>query len=302
MHACICDILSWGEKKMVLPFGVISVFAGLAIWAGLAVYALMRGRFVPAILFGVALMLYLNLGYVLNGPAAAIANFVGIYDVLINFGLSDPQSAAAVASCPDNTCSVWGETYTSHPAWGVAFYDRFANGPQMRSALLMGHIICNSIVFVLMHIQMFYPGGQGRHHAFLGRVSFAVLTVGVGCATILAAQHGPVSAYGGALSTWGFFSMSAFVYATAVMGVLAIRRRDAAGHRVWMWRFVGSMWGSFWIFRVLLFVIDPLFRNVDALAIQVCIWGSAPAGILIAEMIRRRLDARASNASVVAAE
>ena len=285
---------------MAVPFGVMSVFVGLAIWACLTAYAVLRGRFLPALLFGIALMLYLNLGYVINGPAAAIANFVGIYDVLINLGLSDPVTAAAVSTCPNNSCSVWGETFSNHPAWGVAFYDRFANGPEMRSTLLLGHVICNSIVFVLMHVQMFFPGGVGRNHALIGRISFAILTVGVGCAAILAAQHGSVGEYCGALSTWGFFSMSIFVYATAVMGVLAIRRQDAAQHRVWMWRFVGSMWGSFWLFRILLFVIDPLFRDIEALAIQICIWGSAPAGILIAEMVRRRVDARSSNLPVAA--
>ena len=285
---------------MAIPFGVMSVFAGLMVWGVLAVYAVLRGRYLPVLLFGVALMLYLNLGYVINGPSAAIANFVGIYDVLINWGLSDPAGAVAVATCPGNSCSVWGETFTHHPAWGVAFYDRFANGSDMRSMLLLGHVICNSIVFVLMHVQMFYPGGQGRNHAVIGRVSFAVLTVGVGCAVILAAQHGPVGAYGGALSTWGFFSMSMFVYATALMGVRAIRRGDAALHRIWMWRFVGSMWGSFWLFRILLFVIDPLFRDIEALAIQTCIWVSAPAGILIAEIFRRRIDARAAEAAVAA--
>lgn len=277
---------------MAVPFGVLSVFVGLTFWACLAVYAVLRRRFLPVLLFGIALMLYLNLGYVINGPAASIANFVGIYDVLINLGLSDPASASAVSTCPDNSCSVWGDTYTNHPAWGVAFYDRFANGSDIRSALLLGHVVCNSIVFVLMHVQMFFPGGRSHNHAFIGRISFAILTVGVGCATILAAQHGPVGEYGGALSIWGFFSMSVFVYATAVMGVLAIRRKDAARHRIWMWRFVGSMWGSFWLFRVLLFVVDPLFRDIEALAILVCIWGSAPAGILIAEMVRKRVDAR----------
>ncbi len=94
--------------------------------------------------------------------------------------------------------------------------------------------------------------------------------------------------------------MSMFVYATAVMGVLAIRCQDATQHRIWMWRFVGSMWGSFWLFRVLLFVIDPLFRDIEALAIQICIWGSAPAGILIADMVRRRVDAKNATLPVAA--
>ena len=38
------------------------------------------------------------------------------------------------------------------------------------------------------------------------------------------------------------------------------------------------------------FVIDPLLRNHEAVAILICIWGSAPLGIVIGELVRRRLD------------
>lgn len=287
---------------MPLPIGVLFIFFSLAVWLGLGAYGYRNRNYMPAILFGIGLMLYLNLRYVIEGPTAGIAFFIGIYDVLINLGLNNPEAAAAVATCPDNDCTVWGDRFVQHPAWGAAFYDRFANGPELRSNLLMGHIICNSIVFVLMHVQLFYPGGAARMHAALGRVTFAVLTIGVGCAVWLASEHGPVGEYGGAASAWGFYSMSAFVYGTAIMGIVAIRSGDPAAHRVWMWRFLGSMWGSFWLFRVLLFVIDPLFRNFEAVAIQTCIWGSAPAGILIAEIIRRRLDAQQDTPNTVAAE
>ena len=158
---------------MTLPLGVITVFIALLIWAATFVYGVMRRSFAPALAVGIALMLYLNIGYVVNGPVAAIANFIGIYDVLINIGLSDAPRAAVMA-CPDNACTVWGDTFTRHPAWGVAFFDRFANGPEARSALLMGHIICNSIVFVLMHIQMIYPGDRTRAHAALGALEPAL--------------------------------------------------------------------------------------------------------------------------------
>lgn len=283
-----------------MPLGVASVFVALVLWAGLAMWGVWQRRFMPALLFGVAFMLALNIGYVINGPVASIANFIGIYDVLINLGL--PATAAAVMPCAGNACTVWGETFTQHPAWGVAFYDRFANGSDMRSTLLMGHIIGNSIVFVLMHIQMAYPGGSGQMHRLLGRASFAILTLGVGCAAILASQHGTVTEYGGLWAEWGFFSMSAVVYGCAVVGVLAIRGADAAKHRVWMWRFVGSMWGAFWLFRVVLFVIDPLLRQYEGLAINVCIWGSAPAGAIIADLIRRRIDAPRTRAAAQPAE
>ena len=126
----------------------------------------------------------------------------------------------------------------------------------------------------------------------LGKITFGFLTVSVLCAVLLSAQHGDVGEYGGLWSTWGFYSMSAVVYGCAVMGVLAIRKGEAATHRVWMWRFAGSMWGSFWLFRVMLFVLGPILVEYEAAALQICIWFSAPLGVLIAEVMRRRLDGR----------
>jgi hypothetical protein len=67
-----------------------------------------------------------------------------------------------------------------------------------------------------------------------------------------------------------------------------------------MWRFVGTMWGSFWLFRVMLFVLDPLLREHEAIALLLCIWFSAPLGMLIAEVIRRRIDATKEQSTVPA--
>ncbi len=115
------------------------------------------------------------------------------------------------------------------------------------------------------------------------------MTVGTVCALWLAGSHGSVGEYGGNLSMYGFWSMSLFVYGCAVMGVLAIRNGDRVAHRIWMIRFAGSMWGAFWLFRVMLFVLRPLLRDYEAANILVCIWLSAPLGILIAEVVRRKL-------------
>ena len=275
-----------------MPILVLSVYAALVVWAALLVRGLRRKSWRPFLLFGIGLMLFLNIGYFVNGVPASIASFIGIYDVLINIGLAQDTNAAAISQCADNACTVWGERFTNHPAWGTAFYERFANGPQFRSTLLYGHIAFNSIAFVLMHWQLFRPGyGEDQKtHRLVGRITFLSLTLSVICATWLASQHGPVTEYGGPLAQYGFYSMAAFVYACAVMGIIKARAGDMEAHRIWMFRFAGSMWGSFWLFRVMLFVIDPLLRNVESAAILICIWGSAPAGIVIAELIRRRLD------------
>ena len=72
------------------------------------------------------------------------------------------------------------------------------------------------------------------------------------------------------------------------MGVVTARRGDLASHRTWMIRFAGSMWGAFWLFRVMLVVTGPLLRNHESASILISIWFSAPLGIAIAEAFRRR--------------
>jgi len=145
-----------------------------------------------------------------------------------------------------------------------------------------------------MTYQLFRPGdgpNPGLHRA-LGYVSLGSLTLGVACACILAAEHGPVVDYGGYLSVFGFWFLAACVYSCAVMGVLAIRMGDYAAHRVWMFRYAGAMWGAFWLFRVMLFVLGPILSQYNTAALLICIWFSGPLGILIAEFIRTRAARR----------
>ena len=284
---------------MELPLGVLAIYGALVVWAGLLILGLKRRSFGPFLGFGIALLLVLNVRYLTDGVGDSIAFFVGIYDLLDNVGVAASEGAAALATCPDNACSVWGDRFVNHPSWGVAFHDRFLNGPELRTNLLYGHLIFNSLVFVLMHVQLFRPGTGSNPplHRMIGRASFGALTIGTICAIWLAAEHGPVVEYGGNLSMVGFWFMSFCVYGCAVMGVVAIRKGDAETHRIWMIRFVGSMWGSFWLFRVMLFVLDPLLRNHEAAALLICIWFSAPLGILIAEVCRKRLGRREASAA-----
>ena len=278
-----------------MPIATLAIYVALFVWAGLLANGARGGSWRPFLLFGVAILLFLNIGYFVNGAPHAIASFVSIYDLLDNLGVDPDVGAPALATCPENACSTWASRYDLHPSWGVAFYERFASGDALRNNLLYGHIGFNSIAFVLMHIQLFRPGyGAARTtHGRIGKVVFAAVTLGTICAVWLASEHGPVESYGGAWSSWGFYSMSAVVYGCAVMGALTGAKGDAEAHRIWMIRFIGAMWGAFWLFRVMLFVLGPLLREWDAAALLICIWFSAPLGVLIAETARRRLDGAA---------
>lgn len=279
------------------PMDVLLTYLAAVVWIGLLGRDIRRGRYTPTLIFGVVFAIFLNLRYLIDGAPNSIAFFVSLYDLFDNLGLGVGESAPALASCPDNACSLWGARYTQHSSWGVAFHDRFLNGPALRSNLLYLHLAFNTIAFVLMHVQLAWParaGDRGRHR-LLGRALFLAVTLGTICAVWLAAELGPVSEYGGAWSKYGFWFMSMCVYGCAVMGVLTIRKGNRALHRVWMIRFAGSMWGAFWLFRLMLIVTGPLLRQWESLSLLLSIWLSAPLGIAIAEWMRLRLATRAGN-------
>lgn len=275
---------------MPIPYAVLVFYAALVVWFGLLLLGLRRRAYGAFLVFGVGLLVVLNGRYFIDGAPDSIAFFIGIYDVLHNLGVGSSDTVAALASCADNRCSVWGDRFVQHPSWGVAFHDRFVDGPALRTSLLYGHIFFNSLAFVLMMVQLARPGtgANPARHRVLGWGSLLALTIGVACACLLAAEHGDVTHYGGSLSTWGFWFMAACVYGCAIMGIVSIRSGDRAAHRRWMFRYAGSMWGAFWLFRVMEFVLGPLLRQYDTASLLICIWFSAPLGIVLAELIHRR--------------
>ena len=92
---------------MPIPFGVIAVYGALVVWTGLLLAGLKRGAFGSFLVFGIALLVVLNTRYAIERAPDSIAFFIAIYDVPDNFGASDPSSAAALAACPNNQCTVW---------------------------------------------------------------------------------------------------------------------------------------------------------------------------------------------------
>ncbi len=286
---------------MAIPYGVIVFYFALAVWLGLLVYGWRRGDYRLFLLFGVGLLVALNGRYAFDQAANSIAFFIGIYDVPDNLGASG--AAAALAPCANNACTVWGDLYAFHPSWGVAFYERFLHGSALRTDLLYGHIFFNSVAFVMMMVQIARPGDgpSPAWHRALGYVSLASLTIGVVCACLLAAEHGSVVDYGGYLSVFGFWFLGACVYVCAIMGVVSIRAGNVAAHRKWMFRYAGAMWGAFWLFRVMLFVLGPILRDANTAALLICIWFSGPLGILIGEYVGTRAARRGAFARAGAA-
>jgi len=142
-----------------MPLSVMGFYGAVLVWGVLISRGLFRPKQWPLIVgFGLVLLLFLNVRYVLEGAPAGIAFFISLYDFFDNLGLSASEVPAAMTTCSNNACSLWGATFELHQSWGVAFFDRFVEAPVLRTNALYVHLVCNSIVFVLMHIQLFRPG------------------------------------------------------------------------------------------------------------------------------------------------
>ena len=125
---------------MTIAWDVIAIYGALVVWAVLLGVGFTTKRYRPFFVFGLALALFLNVRYFIEGPPDAIAFFVGIYDVFDNIGLGRDEGAPALATCVDNACSVWGDRYLHHPSWGVRFHERFTDPPALRNGLLLSLI------------------------------------------------------------------------------------------------------------------------------------------------------------------
>lgn len=277
---------------MVKAVEVVLIFTALASWAALLVYGISKQKYGPFLAFGVLFATLLDVRHLLVGSHDAFSLVVGVYDVLSNVGLSSTPPSDMVP-CQTKNCTMWGENlFGLHPSWSVRFYERFVNGPDTRKRLLLIHNVCNTFAFLVLHLQFLRPGHASVWHKLLGGLSFSSMTVSLISALQMANEHVHVNEYGNAWSRWGFYEMALSCFVPAALGIVKIRAGDKTGHRRWMWRYAGAMWGSFFIFRVGLLLIDPLFRGRETIAWLLVTWGSAPVGIAVAEVARCKLDAK----------
>jgi len=281
---------------------VVATYCALGVWLILLGASVKRRSYRAFLLYGVGLMIVLNFRYAIVGAERSIAFFVGLYDAPYNVGASSaPVQDGLILCAPDRQCSTMGDSYNYHASWAVAFHERFSSGNVLRNSLLGSHIVFTTLAFISMMAQFFNPGSgkYPRVHKWLGYTSFGALTVGLISSCLLAVEHKSVVHYGGPLSMVGFWFMASCVFVCVIMGLVAIKKKDIASHRKWMVRYAGSLWGSFWVFRAMELVIGPLLRKYDPASILICIWGSAPLGILIAELAQKSAAKRAVSSQPV---
>ena len=264
-------------------------YVALVFWAGLIAWSAVKGRWMPSIAFGLAMAAVLNSRYITHGMSGGVAYFVGIFDVPVHIGANN---ANVVTTCPGNLCTVSPGAYQTHSSWAVAFYDRFVGGPPSRVALLYGHIIFNTIALVMATFGVLYDGYRSRWHKVLGYVAIVSVSISLLCAGWLTSELGTVDAYARNWTMFGLYFLSLCVLAPVVMGIRAAARHDLVLHRIWMWRFVGALWGSYWIFRGEMLLVDLIVRDAPGMALAIPSWTAGAIGFVIGDLIRRRLDRR----------
>jgi len=234
----------------------------------------------------------LNFRYGITKIDEAISFFVAIYDPFYNLGVEDGSLISGLAQCDggSNNCTALPTRFIYHAAWGVPFFSRFTVGAQgANCAKLYAHIWCNSVALVLCLIQFHEPTRKQypQFHKLLGFIITTLVCTGTWNALLLGSEHGDVDAYGGIKIVYGWYFMSFNVIICLFRGVYAIAiQKDLKVHKIWMIRFYGSMWGSFFIFRLIFFILGPLLRSYGALSILIATYGSAPIGIAISEYVR----------------
>ncbi|NVO25672.1 DUF2306 domain-containing protein [Donghicola mangrovi] len=279
--------------------GIVIFYAALAAWIPLLYWSAKKKKWALFFMYGGVFAIILNMRYVVEGMEGGIMFFTGIFDVVAHLGIGKGETPAILTTCAGNDCTVL-TSYETHPSWAVAFYDRFAQGPSTRVALLYGHIIFNTIALVSATIQIFRPGGQYKAHKLLGRISFVSVVISLTCAGILTAELSDVVAYGHWWTTFGLYFLALTTIVPATLGIVFVVKGDLEKHRIWMWRYTGAIWGAYWIFRAEMLLVDLLVKDAEGLTLAVPSWTSGLIGIALAEIIRRRVDQSTHSSPITA--
>ena len=226
---------------------------------------------------------------------SAVAFFNTVYDPFHNVGLGngtmDDFPGLARCNGGHNRCTLLDD-YEYHAAWATTLYTRFSDGADavLNRAKLTAHAWLNTTAFIICLVQMHGPTRKKYLdlHRKMGWAAIALVTCGTGCSLWLASDHGDLEYYGGNVAVAGWFvSVAGTLFGTLIPGVLAVLRKDIAGHKKWMTRFYGSMWGAFLVFR-LMFLVGRLMAWHKNAMILINIWTCTPIGVLLAEVVRVR--------------
>lgn len=251
--------------------------------------------------FFLFLFLIFNMRYLID-LKGSIRLFTSIYDPLTNLFMSNPEENYTVSKCENNECSLSNFEY--HNNWAVTFYNRFTKiGSENHQLLLKVHVSLNSISWFMMMFQVSnYIRNQSiEGHRWLGRFTIIFQMIGTISGILLSTDHINEKEYGGIYSSIGFFQMGITCLLLTCIGAYYVQIGNIKQHKIWMNRSYGAMWGSFFIFRLIEFVLGPLAAYLNSeyfrYPVLINIWFSAIIGVFCAEHF---LNSEDSNYTITA--
>ncbi len=140
-----------------------------------------------------------------------------------------------------------------------------------------------STAFLLMLLQV--SSVPAPYHSHIGYLSLLALTLGLASGCFLAEYHQSIASFGGIYATYGFWAMALECYVPAIVAIEKRQSGDVRGHKQWIMRYVGAMFGAFGIFRLLLVAMASLMPQFNATSYVVALYVSSPIGFVLGDLV-----------------
>jgi len=264
-----------------------AMVAGLYGALVVAAIPLVLGKYILMQKLLLAVVVLINLRYMVFGVAPAIAwitNVADIFNYLFISQSTNCEEVPTLATLPSNENSLLS-MYTYHPTWANQLYFHFPSGMNYSTLILHVHVIFQTACLALSFFHIFMVKQFGSMKRLLGQLSAWCGVVGLTTALMVGLEDGKVESYGGMRSVYGWIWMAGSGFFLMGKGVLAVLQKDISSHKRWMTRYYVSMWCDFLIFRLMLIVVTPLFSECQSCAMLLCIWGAPTIGLLLGQVV-----------------
>ncbi|CAE8648116.1 unnamed protein product [Polarella glacialis] len=266
-------IVAWLALPLMISF-VYSLLTGKSVVEALASDT-KSTLWSPWMFAWIAFWMAFDLRYWYLPGNLAGAAFVTIYDPSHHlFGGGAAKSDLIPCTNTNATssgCSFLPE-YPTHVSWNVALFNQGAFDPWVMLRL-RAHVLLNSIGLFFNGAQLYLiSSGKEKQNRLVGRVAIFSQVVGTSNAYYIAwTTHGAIDAYGNEKSVWAFGSMWLSILVPAGLGMRAIYKGDVASHRRWMIRMYGALFGSFFYWRFMALVLQPLLSGPNGWLFYTCV-------------------------------
>ncbi|CAJ1404143.1 unnamed protein product [Effrenium voratum] len=260
------------------------------IYVGLAAAAvlLLQGKYLQMQRCLLLLTVGSNLRYPMLGLARGTTLLITVSNVFSYVSGVDPVDCNQITfdRLEGNEISMLA-MFTCHPSWALDFWYGVVGGAQPLQLCMHLHIICNTTCLALSFLHIF-GNFSGKARRGLGRASALSGMLGISCGLMVGLHGAQTGRYGGTIVGIGWIWMAGASAVCLGKGVSAVMRKNMKAHEEWMTRFYVLMWSNFLIFRLLLFVLTPVFEECRNCAFLIPTYASPAIGLVLAELLLRR--------------